>query len=345
MPGRSYVELDYSKLLNELKGNNKVDEPDPEKEAFAARIEEAKQNRKKLMKDPETRFVFSAKYRILHDKDCAYAAKIKDLDFRARSVFPGNLKKCDICYRRALIRAGLQPEDYKDINDYSAALYRIGMTEEELYELTVLRKARFCGVSSDRVRVKLNDDKWELLKNGDELQLLHNDYSIDSNYERSFNGDFHLQMSSLSRNGYTYIIECMTKYSWPRHVEALKAKEAARIAEREKNRMRKYLAGIANFKKLFRISLRYKYYIVLDCDGKLRELFGDGGVGGVLLAYEKTDGPFALSKIRVPRKQYQYFVDAMEKLKDYSIENEHYDYGDNCINRLSDIDKSLLTVL
>lgn len=343
LPKRNHQELDYEKLLKELQNKAKNSEPAavPSENGAEAAAARAKRNRRKLMQDPEMRFVYSLRSPVVHDRDCMYASRIADSDFCASAVFPETMKSCDMCYRRALVRAGLPAAKTKDIDLYYSALYRMGMTEQELYALTVRHGAQFCGVGRDTLRIKLRDDTWEIRNNGEYLLLLHNNYRTNDDYERSFNGEFHLQMTCLARNGFGYFIEEMSKYSWPAHVELLKAKRALRAAERaaalEKQRRREYLAGISNFVKLRRISLFCDYYVVLDCNDRTAGFFFDNQVNARELAYEADGETYRLRKFRVPRKQRRLFAQSMEGLKDYSLEQEYYEYAESCLKKLNSI--------
>ena len=341
LPKRNHQELDYSKLLEELRNKSENNETtaSPCTIDIDADAAIAKRKRKKLLQNPEIRFVYSLQHPVVHDRDCMYASRIKDNDFGASSSFPELMEKCDMCYRRALVRAGLPSVRIRDIDLYYNALYCIGITEQELHALTVQHKAQFCGIGKNVVRIKLRDDTWEIRNNGEYLLLLHNNYRVNDNYERIFDGEFHLQMTSIARNGFGYFIEEMSEYSWPAHVELLKARKALRAAElaaaQDKQRRRDYLAATSSFVRLKRISLFYDYYIILDCNDRAVSFFFDNQVNARELAYEDTEGSYRLRKFRIPRKQRGLFMTSMDNLKDYSLEQEYYNYAEDCVEKLN----------
>lgn len=341
MSKRNRENIDYNKLLAELQKNPKPSTPTNGEVRDAAA--DAKRIRKKLLKDPEMRFVYSTKNPVVHDKDCLFVSRIDDQHFRATEALPTEMETCRLCYRRALIRAGLSANTIIDFDLYYDALYRIGMTDEELFTLTVRQRAQFCGVGKNRVRIKLRDDTWEIRKNGDDLLLLHNNYSVTPNYERNFNGEFHIQMTCVARNGLGYFINTMCDYFWEFHAEQLKARdaarEAARAAEHEKQKRKEHLSVVFNFTKIKRVSLLYNYYIILDCDNKMMNYLYINKVSARAIGCEAVDNVYKLRYIRVPRKQHDLFVQAMDELKNYSLEQEFNDYADKCIEKLRDIKK------
>ena len=346
---RNFKRADYSRLLNELQ--HKASDPDTsahsvhkasslvnEDNHSQITVADAKRLRKKALQNPEIRFIYSSKTGIVHDKDCYYVTNIDSEHFFATETFPEDMKTCPKCYRRALVRAGLSPSRTKDIDAYYDETYRIGVTEQELYKLTVQHHAQFCGVGHNRVRIKLNDDTWEIRKKDEFLLLLHNSYSVDSEYNRIFDGEFHLQIKAALHRGYGYFIYVMAGYSWDEHVRMLKEQAAKREIELFRQKQKDILSHTSNFVKVRRfspLSLWYDYYLILDCNGKAPRFFYRNNVNAVEYGSRPDIELFSLRRYRVPRRQRDLFVQSMNALKDYSLTQEFFDYADACTAMLS----------
>ena len=330
----SYKRTNYDKLLKELNKAAGSAQPAPQLETPAATATDhaaaLKQSRRQLLKNPENRFFYSTKHRLLHDHDCPHIKEISDEHLRMLPKFPTDMRYCNDCYRRALLRAGLESNAARQMITYENTLLRLGASNQNLRTLTVENGAKFCGVGVDKVQLKVHDDTWEIRKKGDVLLLYHNNYTVTDNYERCFDGGFHLQRSSVGDNSFYYFTTIMVGYSWPDHVKLLKEQEA----ERQRQQRKEFLAQVFNFEKLNRFSLLFDTYICLDCNGKLPRFFHRNRVCTKELAYQSRMNTYALRLYRVPIFHRHRFRKALEDLKEYSIVADFPEYGPNCTEKI-----------
>lgn len=336
---KRYYPVNYDRLLKELQ--NKAQGIEPEKPVLSPpetpidnTAADAKRMRKKALQNPEIRYIYSkGKF---HDKDCYYVSKIKPEHLWPMKLFPEEVQKCDACYYRALVRAGLSANKTKDTGAYCDALYRLGVTEEELYAITIQYRMQFSAVGPSRVQIAYQDDLWEICKRENTLLLMHNNYEILDDYTRRFTGDFHLQKYSNKPYAISSFIKIMTSYSWDEHIALLKAEEAKRAAEQERQRAIDQLASVENFLKLKKRSLLYDYYIILDCNGKAAKYFYRSQVNLQEVCYEESEELYKLRMYRVRRKQIPLFTECLNTLKEYSIQLDFLDYAEQCVLKLQE---------
>ena len=193
----------------------------------AAKIAKAEHMRRnKLMDDPKMRYVYSAKDMVLHDKFCVEVSMIPDADFEMTGYWTPDMKYCGKCYRQALIRSGVSPEDRTAIGYYD--IFFKDVTKRCLEKFFRRYHAEILYMRPRVVKCKVKDDIWIFDCSRKQKRLLHNSYTYDEDYVRHFEGRFHEQQgqwSSLQR-----MMNYTMEYSWEDHVEAYKAEaEAERI--------------------------------------------------------------------------------------------------------------------
>ena len=326
----NYKHTNYSKLLKDLNRAKSAVQSEKSAEKTTDHATVPKQSRRQLLKDPNNKFVCSTRHKLLHDRDCFHISEISDEHFRMLSKFPADMRCCTDCYRRALLRAGLDLDAARQMITYENTLLRLGASNQTLRTLTVENGAKFCGVGIDKVRLRVHDDTWEIRKDGDVLLLYHNNYTIADDYERCFDGGFHLQRSSVGDNSFYYFTTIMVGYSWPDHVKLLKEHEA----ERQRQQRKEFLAQVSNFEKLNRLSLFCDTYICLDCNGKLPRFFHRNRVCTKELAYQSRMNTYALRLYRVPIFHRRRFLKALDDLKEYSIVADFPEYGPKCTEKI-----------
>ena len=188
---RNYQHVDYTSLLYEL--NRKAKNEQAVIEIQASRkmqgnkqneIPLAKRKRDSLMGNPRMRYVYSVQEAVLHDRACSHVAEIEDENFQMLEDFPNNMRCCQRCYRKALIRAGLQQNDTKWVYSYLYVLDLFGATNRDIYRLVIENGAQLCEVGNQMIYLKVRDDCWQICKEESGLCLYHNNYEVTEEYEQ-----------------------------------------------------------------------------------------------------------------------------------------------------------------
>lgn len=253
---RGYQHVDYTALLNQLNGTCEVGQKKPvqvvkaKEKKSASNVSPEKRRRDSLMADNRMRYAYSASDNVIHDRDCSKVSGIKDSDFRMSEEFLLEKKRCKECYRRAVIRAGVRPEEAKYIYAYVRTLTQLKAQTADLVELFIRQKAVLQRAEPNAVCVKVNDDNWKICRDGDELFLFHNNYIRLPDYSRIMGRDFHLHQEVKS---FGKCIPLMCSYSWENHVKRFKREDlSARLQD------------IANYERVNRFSLFYSYFYIVD---------------------------------------------------------------------------------
>lgn len=155
---------------------------------------QARRRRETLLTKPNMLYVHDIKAELFHDRDCPRVADIPDEVFTMQEGFPKGKKFCNACYRKALIRKGINSQGQR-INRYVNAFNHMRVRNEDLYLLFIVHKAQLISVSKNEysVCIQVKDDRWRIQRNEDELQLHHNNYKVMADGERIFYDDFHRQ--------------------------------------------------------------------------------------------------------------------------------------------------------
>lgn len=155
---------------------------------------QARRRRETLLAKPNLLYVHDTKADIFHDRDCPRVANITDEAFTMQEGFPKGKKFCNACYRKALIRKGINSQGQR-INRYMNAFNHMRAKNEDLYLLFIVHKAQLISVSKNEysVCIQVKDDRWRIQRTEDELELYHNNYKVMADGERIFYNDFHRQ--------------------------------------------------------------------------------------------------------------------------------------------------------
>ena len=152
-----------------------------EKAVQTTRISPEKRRRDSLMSNRAMRYAYSSVEKRLHDRDCAEVSKIPDTEFEMLTEYRTDLKRCWLCGRRAIVRAGISCDDAKHMDAYMDLLRRFGAMTGELYALIIVSHAQLFDVKQDRVCIRCGEDKWMLCGDQAELSLYHNNYEVLEN--------------------------------------------------------------------------------------------------------------------------------------------------------------------
>lgn len=329
---RHYERQDFSELLSELHGGStgaNAAQPASGPTQVQAVVSPAARKRASLMSDPKMRYAYSILDNTLHDRDCEALKAIRDEDFRMLADFDADRPVCHRCYRRAVIRSGIG-DDVKHINAYVHILDRLQATTKDLRELILMHGARLSSIATDRVVIKVHDDRWMICFLKDTPLLYHNNYTVTEDLRRFFDAGYHIQNDGGIRTFHSFA-RIMTSYSWEAHVARLKARA---LAEQQAE-VRAQLSGISNRLRVPRFSLLNAYFTVVDCNRRLDRLLRKNGVRSVITAQEPIpDSPYRLVTCRVRRWQQKRFLKATEALKEYTVIKGHYDYAAQCVGMI-----------
>ena len=97
------------------------------------------------------RYAYSSVEKRLHDRDCAEVSKIPDTEFEMLTEYRTDLKRCWLCGRRAIVRAGISCDAAKHMDAYIDLLRRFGAMTGELYALIIDNHAQLFDVRQDSV--------------------------------------------------------------------------------------------------------------------------------------------------------------------------------------------------
>ena len=328
---RNYQHEDFSDLLAQMQHPAAEPVPEknprePKKENRAAQVSPEKRRRDSLMSNRAMRYAYSSVEKRIHDRDCAEVSKIPDAEFEMLTEYRTDLKRCWLCGRRAIIRAGISCDDAKHMDAYMDLLRRFGAMTGELYALIIVNHAQLFDVKQDSVCIRCGEDTWVLCGDQAELSLYHNNYEVLENYERLLKPTFHLQQTGTQPHAFRFLINLIFHYSWSEHVERFKAEALAQKQEA----LRARFWQVSNVLRQKRWSLLYVYYTTIDYEDKLRTYCAENKVQLKILSAEMGQASFPILQCRVRRWEMKRFLAAAERLKEGSIKAADADYITAC---------------
>lgn len=306
-----------------------------EKAMQTARVSPEKRRRDSRMSNRAMRHAYSLVEKRIHDRDCAEVSKIPDAEFEMLTEYRTDLKRCWLCGRRAIVRAGISCDDAKHMDAYMDLLRRFGAMTGELYALIIVNHAQLFDVKQDRVCIRCGEDKWMLCGDQAELSLYHNNYEVLENYERLLKPTFHLQQTGTQPHAFRFLINLIFHYSWPEHVERFKAEALAQKQEELRARFRQ----VSNVVLQKRWSLLYSYYTAIDYEDKLYTYCDENRVHLKIVSAETGQTSFPILQCRVRRWDVKRFLTAAERLKEDSIKAADAGYVTACEERKGNLFK------
>lgn len=161
----------------------------------------------------------------MHDRACPTVLKIPDRFFEMMQNFSTKMPPCPICYRQAIIRAGIHPDDVKRITAYLNVFNRFHASNDHLYKLIIQNKGKLSGVQQDSIVIKVRQDHWMIRCDGDTLELLHNNYTVLGENNRYIFGGYHVQKVAGART-FGHFVNIMCTYFWKNHREKVESSAA-----------------------------------------------------------------------------------------------------------------------
>lgn len=228
---RKYDRMDFSGLLTELQTpqketaeQNACDGQEKIPEQPCVTLE--RRRRASLLSRREMRFVYSKASGILHDRDCPYVRHIADLNFEMRQDYDVGGKWCPRCYRAALIRNGLVPDETKWMVSYLKRFNTLQARNADLYRLFVECGARLCKIERDLVYLKLHEDLWAIGMDGERCLLYHNNYYETEDHRRVMTSGLHPQRIGDIET-FHYAAKIICEYKFETHLIRQKKTETA----------------------------------------------------------------------------------------------------------------------
>lgn len=323
---RNYQREDFSGLLAQMQRSEEEPAPDAvqgaqNEAADPVQVSQEKRRRDSLMSNRSMRYAYSSVEKRLHDRDCAEVPKIPDAEFEMLAEYRTDMKRCWLCGRRAIVRAGVSCEDAKHMDAYMDVLRRFGAMSGELHALIIVHHARLFDVQQNSVCIRCGEDTWMLCGDREALSLYHNDYEVQDDYTRLFKSTFHLQQTAAPPHAFRSLINSIFHYSWADHVERFRAGTLLRKQEQ----LRKRLQDTPNVMRRRRWSLLYRYYAAVDHAGAL------GAYCAENRAMEGTSQPGCqIVHCRVRRWEAKRFLKAAERLKEDRILAADEEYAAAC---------------
>lgn len=328
---RNYQREDFSELLAQMQHPAAEPVPEkiprePKKENRAAQVSPEKRRRDSLMSNRAMRYAYSSVEKRIHDHDCTEVSKIPDAEFEMLTEYRTDLKRCWLCGRRAIVRAGISCDDAKRMDAYTDILRRFGAMTGELYALIIVNHAQLFDVRQDSVCIRCGEDTWMLCRDQAELSLYHNNYEVLENYERLLKQTFHLQQTGTPPHAFRFLINLILRYSWPEHKARFREEALAQNQEELRARFRQ----ASNVLRQKRWSLLYVYYTAIDYADKLCTYCAENRVKLRILAAETAQQPCRMLHCRVRRWEVKRFLAAAERLKENSIKAADAGYVTVC---------------
>lgn len=316
---RNYQHQDFSHLLT----TQMSVKPKSRKTKQPPVISPAKRHRDSLMSNRNMRYVISHTGRI-HDRDCSHVAQIPDEAFSMCEDYPNGRYVCFACYRKALVRKGLDLDLTKYIDAAIRVFNRVDATNSELNALFITHKARIYRVEADCVYLLVNEDKWiiQIADNG--CMLYHNNYQLIGATQRWMEDGFHLQVD----HPITFHNACVTmcQYSWENHMRLIEAKQKAL----RQNALRQKLATVCNYLPIKKFSLFFRYFQIADAAQFLHRQ----KLPLRVVRSEAQADDCALLLCRVPRRKAHMLPLIAQQIKEHCVAQECTKYADFCLQQL-----------
>lgn len=181
---RNYQHEDFSHLIQKKPGQRRNEQ----RQDFTS-LSIGIEHRQQIMDNPRMKYIISKRTGRIHDRDCPK------------------------CYRRALIRKGLEISQNQHIDPIYRVLSDVDVSNLDLYKLFVENKARIYHYEPNRLFMQVRNELWCAERKGDLFLLYHNNYSVGNNQQRLRNRDgFHLQIQYPVT--FRDVISSVSHYKW-----------------------------------------------------------------------------------------------------------------------------------
>lgn len=192
-----------------------------------------KERRNEKLNDPKIRYAMD-KFGFVHDKSCFRVSKYPCRDLKWMADGGVNLSFCKDCYRKALVRRGIE-KDLKRIDEYVAYFERHRVSTYVMKEMFMIREVKVRLLGADIIWIKEREDEWKIEYDYQSKTyiLWHNSYT-ERDGKRYLTGDFHKQTIAMNQT-FGQVFYNIANYSNKLHVahETMGREKAARALEEQ----------------------------------------------------------------------------------------------------------------
>lgn len=199
---------------NEMKSANEISE---------------KEERKEKMQNPKIRYAMD-RFGYVHDKTCYRVARTPYNDLKWMKDGGANLTFCKDCYRKALIRRGIE-KDIKKLDDYVAFFDEHKVSNYNLKEMFMICNIQIRLLSENILWIKEREDTWKIEYDYETQTyvLWHNSYT-EKDGKRYMTGDYHKQRTKINQS-FKQAFNYIESYSNKKHVEKPSIKDEQKSKE------------------------------------------------------------------------------------------------------------------
>ena len=247
---RHYQHEDFSYLLTPQpdSASPEIQQPKP-----APVVSPEKRRRDSLMSRRSMRYAIDPSG-VIHDRDCPHVADIPDKDFSMCEDFPNGKSVCFTCYRKALIRKGLDLNLTRHMPMVLNVFSRMKANNHDLTLLFIEHNAFIYKIEPDCVYLKVREDRWMVQVSEYGCILYHNNYRKISETQRVMEDDFHLQ--TITPVMFQAAVSIMGRYVWNKHVQF---EEKTKRPQRQIS-LKKQLEHVCCYRLLGRPSILFQYF-------------------------------------------------------------------------------------
>lgn len=315
---RNYQHQDFSYLLEP---REMPTPPAPQQKAKPPVVSSDKRRRDSLMANRNLRYILSSNG-VFHDRDCSHAAQIPDHEFDMCADFPGNKTACLACYRKAMVRAGLDLNLTKYMDMVMRIFNRANAGNGALHILFRVHNAQIYRVEADCVYLRVKDDCWMLQPENKECLLYHNNYQIINETQRLLEDDFHLQI--YGSIPFSEAVQIMCRYCWDEHLQTILAKQR----KRRRAILRQKLSVVPNYRFIPKFPLFHRWFYIADADNYLTQKKHPIRIRKT----EYSKDSCSLLLCSVPRWKVSILPELSEEIKAYCVKQERDEYVDFCLH-------------
>ena len=289
-------------------------------------------NKLDLLLNPENRFVYDNKRKMIHDRDCTLVKEIRNnqLDvFRELSPLIVQEKRlCPICKRKLAVRYGMKDDARKNsryFDFYMEFFNKIDASNDDLVWLFIREGGSVEYVSRSCVQIHVREDTWRINYTGSELNLLHNNYTVNEEGERRFTEGFHVQ-DTRGKNAFHYYVFAMCKYRYEFHRQEYEKYQ-------ENVRRMRFQAAIAvseNYVRLEKKSLLFDYYCFVDINEDADDCDQVRSLCSMKILKRSVQKGLHVNTCRVPKWKRKWFHEMMKSLKERAYNSYLFDYLEVC---------------
>lgn len=285
-----------------------------------------------LLDDQSIRFICNRKNGTIHDRQCKELENISfaHADFLSflTPQYARGTRLCRKCRRKAAVRNGMHGDSHIGSKQFLSNLHFFNSVcagDRELVNLFIYQGGGMELICHNCMEIKLREDRWRIILEGEELILMHNNYTVNADYSRNFSDGFHRQHTT-SKNDFSSIAAIIIAYSFDYHKHIMEAyDDKVRLLHLETE-----LALVNNYKRVEKSSLLFENYIFVDMQNLALSQKRNFKLGSLRITEKSCDGDYPLVSCRVLRWKRRKFQQLMEFLKKEALKQRHYEYVPRC---------------